>query len=574
MDWFALLCIPVLLVVLVSGKVSPVHAFFSLASLFLFGGIIDTQTFLTSFSNPALVTLILLLLASAAVEKSPLLNYLSDKIIVNNERTSFIRLTGISTVLSAFMNNTAVVSAFLATLTRQQKIAPSRLLMPLSYASIFGGVTTLIGTSTNLVVNSFVVDAGLPPLSMFGFAWVGVPAAIACLVVLYLSSRRLPQTFFGNIDIKNSYFLTVEVLAEADVAGKTIADSGFLRLDDLYLIEIQRDNHLISPVSPHERIFPGDQLIFTGSIQNVSALQSFNGLNILGENAADILASNLVEVVIAYESDLAYKTLQEINFRHQFDAGVVGLRRGNKRLTGRLGHIPLKVGDSLILAVGSDFTTQPGLDEYFHILSRRYQPAGLNSRQGLFAIGGFLAAILLATFNILPLLHGLILLLGFYLAAGYLDMADLKRRFPFELLIIIGSALAVSKGIESSGAALLIGRFMQYAFADVSVYVAFIGIFLMTVITTEIITNNAAAALAVPIALSTAGALGVSPEPFVMAVAYGASACFIMPFGYQTHLMVYSPGRYVVRDYMRVGIPIALCYSVVVLILVPVFFPF
>lgn len=574
MDWLALLCVPVLLVVLISGRIAPVHAFAGLASIFLLTGIIDSSAFLSSFSNSALITLVLLLMASLAVEQSPLLEYLSDKIIDNNEKTSYLRLSATTTLLSAFMNNTAVVSAFLPAITRQQRIAPSRLLIPLSFASILGGVMTLIGTSTNLVVNSFVVDAGLPALGMFSFIWVGVPIALACLAMLYFQLRLLPKNGNESIDIKNSYFLTAEVSPDSDLAGKTIAESGLQRLEDLYLLEIRRDKHLISPVGPHERILPGDHLIFTGSIHNLGALQGVGGLNILGENAADILASNLVEVVVAYESDLVNKTLQDIPFRQLYNAGVVALRRGRKRLTGPLGRIPLRVGDSLILAVGGDFATQPDIEKDFHILTTMEMPSRMGKRQGIIVVSAFAAAVLAATLQILPLLEALLVLLGFYLAAGYLTFSDIKRRFPLELLIIIGSAIAVSKGMESSGATLLIGRFMQYAFQDNNVYVAFIGIFFMTVITTEIITNNAAAALATPIALSTASALDVSAMPFIMAVAYGASACFIMPFGYQTHLMVYSPGRYVVGDYIRVGVPITAVYSVVVLTLVPVFFPF
>ncbi|WP_281839959.1 SLC13 family permease [Cardiobacterium hominis] len=574
MDWIVLLTLPLLLLTLASGRVAPAVAFFTVAAAFMLGGIVSTEAFLTSFSNPALATLVVLLLVSAVIERSPLLHRLSNKILVGDEKHAFIRLTGISTLLSAFMNNTAVVSTFLVTLTRQQKIPPSRLLIPLSYASILGGITTLIGTSTNLVVNSFVESAGLPPLRMFQFSAVGIPVALACLVVLYWRMRVLPANSNSSQDIKNTYFLTVEVLAEADIAGKSVAESGLKRLDDLYLVEIQRDNYLISPVRPEVRIRPGDQLIFSGSIEHIGGLQAFRGLKILGEHASDLLASNLVEAVIAHESDLVYKTLQEIDFRGRFNAGVVGIRRGNKRLTGRLGHTILHVGDSLILAVGSHFAVQADLEKHFHILSTSYTPPRLTNRQGNRAIAGFILAVLLETLNLLPLLHGLLLLLGVYLLAGYTSIGELRRRIPFELIAIIGSAIAIAKGMDNTGAAQLIGTFMQHVFHDKSVFIAFAGIYFMTLITTEIITNNAAAALAIPIALSTAQALNADPLPFVMAVAYGASACFILPFGYQTHLMVYTPGRYTLRDYLRTGVPVSLTYSALVLLLTPLVFPF
>ena len=574
MDWIVLLTLPLLLLALASGRVAPAVAFFTVAVAFMLGGIVSTEAFLASFTNPALATLVVLLLVSAVIERSPLLYRLSNKILVGDEKRAFIRLTGISTLLSAFMNNTAVVSTFLATLTRQQKIAPSRLLIPLSYASILGGITTLIGTSTNLVVNSFVTSAGLPPLHMFQFSAVGIPVAVACLAVLYWRMRVLPVNSNSSQDIRNTYFLTVEVLAEADIAGKSVADSGLKRLDDLYLVEIQRDNYLISPVRPEVRIRPGDQLVFSGSIEHIGGLQAFRGLKILGEHASDLLASNLVEAVIAHESDLVYKTLQEIDFRGRFNAGVVAIRRGNKRLTGHLGRTVLYVGDSLILAVGSHFAVQADLEKHFHILSTSYTPPRLTNRQGNRAIAGFFLAVLLETLNLLPLLHGLLLLLGAYLLVGYTSLGELRRRIPFELIAIIGSAIAIAKAMDNTGAAQLIGAFIHHVFQDESVFIAFAGIYFMTLITTEIITNNAAAALAIPIALSTAQALNANPLPFVMAVAYGASACFILPFGYQTHLMVYTPGRYTLGDYLRTGLPVSLTYSALVLLLTPLVFPF
>ena len=570
-DWFVLLTLPLLLAVLASGRVNPAVAFFTLAAAFMLGGLVSTEAFLASFTNPALATLVVLLLVSTVIERSPLLHRLSGKILVGDEKRAFLRLTGISTLLSAFMNNTAVVSTFLVTLTRQQKIPPSRLLIPLSYASILGGITTLIGTSTNLVVNSFVESAGLPPLRMFQFSAVGIPVALACLAVLYWRMHALPANRNSSQDLKNTYFITAAVLPEADIAGKSIAESGLKRLDGLYLVEIRRDNYLISPVAPLERIRPGDQLVFSGAIDHIGGLQAIRGLNILGEQASDLLASNLVEAVITHESGLVYKTLQEIDFRGRFNAGVVGIRRGNKRLTGNLANTILHVGDSLILAVGENFRADPG---QFHILSESHTPPHLNSRQGNRAIAGFLLAILLETLNLLPLLHGLLILLGACLLAGYTSLRELKQRIPFELITIIGSAIAIAKAMDNSGAAQLIGACVQHLFHDSGTWAAFAGIYLMTLVTTEIITNNAAAALAIPVALSTAQAMHASPTPFVMAVAYGASACFILPFGYQTHLMVYSPGCYTMRDYLRTGIPVSLTYSALVLLLTPLVFPF
>ncbi|WP_416208216.1 SLC13 family permease [Halomonas sp.] len=180
----------------------------------------------------------------------------------------------------------------------------------------------------------------------------------------------------------------------------------------------------------------------------------------------------------------------------------------------------------------------------------------------------------LAALEWLPLFHGLLLLMAGLLAGRVLSPAELRRRFPFELWMIIGSALAIAQGLENSGAADLLAAGMQALFSGHGVYAAFIGCYLLTLLLTETVTNNAAAALAFPVAWTTAQAFGVDPMPFIMAVAYGASACFLIPYGYQTHLMVYSPGRYRISDFLKVGLPVSLTYSAGVLVLTPVVFPF
>jgi di/tricarboxylate transporter len=271
---------------------------------------------------------------------------------------------------------------------------------------------------------------------------------------------------------------------------------------------------------------------------------------------------------------LANRTLQEVDFRTMFNAGVVGIRRGGKRLKGQLGRIPLKVGDSLLLAVGNDFRQHRNLDRNFHLLSGSLQRPRLDRRQSTLALGGFASAILCAAFGWLSLFEALLCLLGALLASGLLNAHELRRRFPFELLLVIGSALTIAQGMQTSGAAQLVAHTLQTLFNGHGVYAAFIGIFIMTVLLTETVTNNAAAALAFPIALSTAHTFGADPMPFILAVAYGASACFLIPFGYQTHLMVYSPGRYRLQDFIHTGLPVSLIYSAAVLILTPMLFPF
>jgi len=572
--WAVLASIAVLLASLISGKVKPATAFVSLAGAYLVAGLVDTSVLLAQYTNPALATLLLLLLVSLALERSPLLDWLSSRLLIGNPRFATARLMGTTAVLSAFLNNTAVVAAFLGAISRQSRIAPSRLLIPLSYASILGGVTTLVGTSTNLVVNSFYLNANGSELGMFQFALVGLPVALITFGVLLWRAQKLPHHHPEDTDEKLSYFLAADLHGDSPMVGKSIEDNGLRRLEGLYLLEIERHGRLISPVGPDELLQPDDTLVFTGETNKVQALQRFPGLTLFGYQADDLLATNLVEVVISHESELPGKTLQDVDFRSMFSAGVVGIRRGEKRLEGQLGKIPLRVGDCLLLAVSADFRQHRNLDRNFHLLSGSFKRPQLNRRESLLTLSGFMAVIGLATFNLLPLFHGLMLLLGGLLIGKVLSVTELRRRFPFELWLIIGSALAIAQALEASGAAALLTEGMQAMFSSYGIYAAFIGCYLLTLLLTETVTNNAAAALAFPVAWSTAQAFSADPLPFVMAVAYGASACFLIPFGYQTHLMVYSPGRYRISDFLRTGLPVSIVYSAAVLILTPLVFPF
>lgn len=571
---WVLASVGILIGLLIHGRIQPAVLFPVWAAGYYLFGLIGQNHFLANFSNPALVTLVLLLLVSLVLERSPLLDRLSGALMKGRPGTAALRLSAFVSPLSAFLNNTAVVGAMLGMITRQKVIPASKLLIPLSYASIFGGVTTLVGTSTNLVVNSFAVGAGLAPLGMFQFAWVGVPLALVCIGMLAFCVRWLPSHENDSQASGQAYFLEARVRIDAPLVGRTIEQNHMRRLDGLFLAEIVRDGRLISPVGPNEIILAGDVLIFSGETQKVQALQAFDGLDVFGMQADRLLGANLVEIVISSESELPGQTLRDVDFRTMFDAAVVGIRRGSRQLTGQLGQIPLRIGDSLLLAVGPDFWHHRNLDRNFHVLDNSLLRPRLSSRQNLIALGGFGGVIMLSTIGALPLLNGLLILLALFLFIGLLNLADLRRRLPYELIMVIGSALGIAQALETSGAAALVADFIRESFAAYGPMGALVGVYLITLVLTELVTNNAAAALAFPVALSSAKAFGVDPTPFVMVVAYGASACFMLPFGYQTHLMVYTPGRYRLTDFLRIGLPVSLVYALCVLVLVPIVFPF
>jgi di/tricarboxylate transporter len=571
--WLVLASVGLLLGLLVHGRTTPVVLFGTWAVAFFVLGWVPQATFLGGYTSTALVILLVLLLVSLALERSPWMSRLSSQVVSGSERQAVWRLTSLAALLSAFLNNTAVVSGLLGSVARQQRMASSRLLIPLSYASILGGITTLVGTSTNLVVSSLAVQAGLPALTMFQFAWVGVPVAVLCLLVLVWRSRSLPSHPMQQRETQ-SYFLETQVLLGSTLVGRTIETNGLRQLDGLFLLEIVREQRLLSPVSPEELVQADDHLIFTGELSKVQALQKFDGLQVFGgAQAHELLTSNLMEVVLTQQSELVNKTLREVDFRNLFDAGVVGIRRGERRLAGQLGRIELKVGDSLLLAVGPEFKQRKNLDRNFHVLTETPLRPTLKPWENRVAVFGFVAVIGGAALGVFALLQGLLVLLGVLLATQILSPGELRRRFPFDLWILIGSALTIAAGLEASGASALIAQGIAFAFGGYGVWVALLGVYVMTWLLTELVTNNAAAALAFPVAIATAQAFDVEPMAFVMVVAYAASACFLMPFGYQTHLMVYSAGRYSALDYLKTGWPVSLAYAAGVLVLTPMVFP-
>lgn len=572
-QFIVLSTILILLVLLVKSRLRPELLFPGVVVIYYFLGYLDTKTLFMNYTNPSLMTLILLLLVSIVIEKTTLISAIAALIFKRSYHRSLMKLTLVTSLFSAFLNNTAVVSSFLGMIKNNGRHAPSKLLIPLSYAAIFGGTMTLIGTSTNLIINGFVIEQGMEPLKIFDFLYVGLPLTLAGIITIMLFAKKLLPEHAIEKEPYKRFFLETRVTPDSRLIGKSIQANGFRNLENLFLAEIIRDGKLISPVTPDEIVQPGDELIFTGDIEQVQRLKEFDGLDFF-ENTNDILSSNLVEVVISHESTLLGKSIKGANFRTRFDAAVVAVRRGEEKLSGKIGLIQLDVGDRLVLAVGNDFRKRDNLNKNFYFISDIRTEKKLTHKESLLVGGSFVAVIALSVFQIVPFIKGLMFLLLLFLAMRFTTLSQIKRRMPFDLILIIGSALGISHVLIATGSAALLSSGIQALFGSYGTYGAFIGVYLLTLLLTELITNNAAAALAFPIAYATATGLDVNALPFVMAVAYGASASFMTPYGYQTNLMVYSVGEYTFKNYLKMGLPVSIVYSAVVLLSVPYFFPF
>jgi len=524
---------------------------------------VTVETVLANATNQGLITLILLLLVSAAIDKTALLKRIARKLLTQNYQQSFWRLFGVSFIASAFLNNTAVVASLIGPVKQNQYHAASKLLIPLSYAAILGGTVTLIGTSTNLIVDSFLLDYGHPGFAFFDFTLFGLTAGVISGIVLYFCQGLLP-TYQTDNAVNNVYLLEAEVSADSELIGKSIEENHLRNLPELFLVEIIRNNTTITPVCPDEIIHLGDKLIFNGNVQKVDALSHIKGLSLFAENHG-LMQSELTEVVISNRSSIIGKTLKKVGFRALFDAAVVAIRRDGETLSGKLGELTLQTGDFLLLATGPDFTQRNNIAKHFFIVSEQRIARKLSGLQDGLTVSGFALTIALAALGILPLIYGLIFFLALLLLLNVTSYSEVKRGLPLNLMLVIVGALSLSSALSSSGLTTMLTDSLAPILLQSSPFIALVVIYVITLLLTEFVTNNAAAALMFPFAWAVISALNAPVMPFALAVAFAASASFISPYGYQTNLLVHNAGQYLYKDFVKIGLPVSFVYSSIVL---------
>lgn len=562
----------VLVVELVRGRRAPAVLFAAVAFVFVMLDLVGLERGLAQFTNTGLVTVVVLLLLSVVLDKAHLLETLAERLVRGGYRGALFKLVLATAAYSALLNNTAVVASLIGPLRTLRTHPASRLLMPMCFAASLGGTLTLVGTSTNLLVNSLTIGRNLPALQIFDLFPVGILIVAACGATMVLLYPRLLPAQAAPREAPSEYFVEATLRPDSPLLGRTVEQAGLRKLAHLYLAEIVRDGHVIAPVQPDRMLRLGDLLVFTGDLTRLDVLTRFEGLETHGQHYR-LPLDNLVEVVVAANSMLARRTIKEVDFRAQFDAAVIAVRRGSERLRGPIANLPIEVGDTLVLAVGSDFEKRNNLQRNFVVVSRREVQKFTDPRKGLVATAGFVATIALAALGVVDFLKALLVLLALFLASGLAKAADLRRNMPYEIILIVASSLVISEVMVATGAATLLAGGLLAGVEAFGPYGALAMILVMTWLLTELMSNNAAAALAFPVALGVAQTTGLDPRPFVMAVLYGASCSFLTPYGYQTNLMIMSPGRYTLRDYLRAGLPVALVFQAVALVAIPVFFP-
>ena len=545
---------------LVSGRVPIAAAFLAFVLAVMATGRLEVERTLRLLGEPALVAVVCLILFSNVVGR---LKWLRS--LVFNRRDSGLRMTllrflTVTLATSSVMPNTAVVGGFMGPAARHPYVPAHQLLMPLSYMALTAGMVTQFGTSANLMVVGEAAKAGID-LNFTHFVLPGLITATGVLVMLVLVSPSVLAPRPGSDrQALDSFHVEARVLTGSPLAGRSVVDNHLRSLGHFYLAEIIRGDLEIVPVRPGEIIQTGDRLVFVGDIRYLDELIAIRGLEVLGKGGAQSV--NVYQAVISANSILDGVTLKEIGFRARFDGSVFGIRRGMERLSGKLGQRRLRVGDLLVIAAGPDFEARDDVRGNLHIAEVEDPVQGFLSTRDA-AIASLLFAVFLgvAIFELVPFVLAALVLVVLANALGLLRTREVRRIFPLELILSLWGALTLGTLISQSGLPVIVAIGAADALGSSHPYLVILAIFLSTWVLTEMLSNVSAALAALPVALAVGGQFGISSEAAALTVAFGASASFLVPFGYQTHLMVMSPGSYTFTDFVRLGLVMLVVYG-------------
>lgn len=555
-------------------------------------GVLQPGDAVAGFASTALLTVAAILVVSAGLTQTGVITYVGDRIIHfsrGDERRMILLVMVTMAVFSGFINNTAVVAMFLPIMlgvAKEFEISPSKLLIPLSFASILGGTTSLIGTSTNILVHGLMEENGLEGIGMFEITPVGVVyAAVGLTYMFFIGRHLLPDrgtvtSYLGDTGsprASGEYMTEVQVPAGSQLIGQLVKESIQKTHPNVRLLQILRDEVVYWPPLDQVEIAEGDIFLLKGDVNEIMALYKQEGLELIPGLKAEAVRyasrdMQLAELVITPNSALIDRSLRDINFRQHYNASVMALQRHGEHLRDELPSIRIRVGDVLLVMV--DRTDIPRLMTYgeFMVL-QGVQEIVVNRDKAPIAIGLVLGLIAMATFSSLPVMVLAMAAAILMVITRVLTMRRAYASLDMSVLMLIGGAIALGKAMDQTGTAQLIADTVVNSVGAYGPHVVLSGVYLLTVLFTELMSNNAAAVLMVPIALSVANGLGVDPRPFAIAVAFAGSAAFSTPIGYQTNTLVYGPGGYRFTDFTRVGLPLNVILWIVASLLIPMFWP-
>lgn len=573
--WITLGVIILTVLALIREWFSPEVALASSFSILLAAGIINANDAMDGFANHGVLTIAALFIIAQAVTESGGLS--NSAIQFLGSSTSLIkvhaRLVLPITAISAFLNNTPVVAIFVPTVrtwAERYNVSPSKLLIPLSYASILGGMCTLIGTSTNLVVSGMMKDHGADAIGMFEITKIGIPAALVGIIFLiFFSKRFLPNREDLQHKMEGEareYLVEMIVQKNCSLIGKTVEEGGLRGLQGLFLVRVERDDRMISPVSPNFALREADRLRFTGLVSTIVDLKAIKGL-VPAEEAELALSPmpkdkelRLFEVVIATGSPLVGQGIRQAGFRYRYDAAVIAVHRSGQRIVSKIGNIVLKPGDTLMIEAPEEFAKRWYNSTHFYLVSKVGDVTRIRHEKARLVFVAIAAMIILPAFDIVPMIVSAFCAAAFLVVTKTISVASAARSINLSILVVIACALGIGKAIESTGLAHIAAGILVGTVSDFGPVAVLAAVMVLTNLFTELVTNKASAAMFFPVAIATATELGYgmdSPQmrAFQMSIALAAAASFATPLGYQTNLIVYGPGGYKYSDFLRVGIP-------------------
>ncbi len=550
--------------------------------------LVSPEQAIAGFGNPATVTVACMLALSYGIQTTGALNYLANKFVDLARESEFRLLVFIILavgLLSAFINNTAAVALFLPltmTVAREHDMDPSKLLMPMSFAAMFAGTCTLIGSSTNLLVYSLAKEHLNWSIGMFEFTLVGLLFFAAGTFYLLVIGRHLVPSRRTSDSLTEEYrlrhFVTELILRDdSPLIGKSIAETNFREKYGLEVIEILRDKTRLLPSAVETRLQDNDILLVQGPPQALLQIQDSHGVTIkaLTVQDQDLEDENivLVEAFISPTSRLVDSTVKEVNFRQTFKANTLAIRSHGRTIRQKIGTIRLEHGDSLLILTSREQLKVLRQSPDFLVLAE-VRHSVLRKDKLFYGAAIFLGIILLVSFNLLSIVEAAVIGTGLMLLTGCLRLQDLYSHLSWQTIVMLACLIPVGSAMENTGLANLVATRLV-AELDVWGPVAVLsGVYLLTSTLTSVMTNNATAILMIPISLSAAQHLQVSPQPFVMAVLFAASASFMTPIGYQTNLFIFGPGGYKYTDFLKVGAPLNLLFWILATVLIPLFWPF
>jgi di/tricarboxylate transporter len=584
--WLTIGVVLATLVLLLWERFTPDKVLIGAVVVLVGSGVLGPREALAGFWNPGVLTVGVLFVLVAALKSTGAIRWIGDWVLgrPRGEWRAQARLVAIASPLSAFINNTPIVAMLTSAIehwSRRSGIAPSKLLLPMNYATILGGMCTLVGTSTNLIVAGLVLrQGGMRPMGMFDPLGVGAIAAIAGGAYLLLASRwLLPERRSALQQAGDTREYVVEMLVETDgpVAGRSIGQAHLRQLAGSFLIELVRNGEVHTAVSPTEVLRGGDRLVFVGATDAVRELRRLPGLRPASDQVFKIDDAGgqrtLVEVVLSPFSPAVGRNLVQSAFRSHYNAAVIAVARRGERVAGKPGEVVMQAGDTLLLETDAAFARRHATSADFMLVNEVDGAPGVDRVRALVSLGVVALMILANTLFGVDILVSALVAALLVLLARCVHVVELRRSVDLRLIVVIACSFALGAALERSGVAALAAAQLQHA-AGGDPYITLVLVYVVTVLFTELITNNAAAVLMFPVGVAAASALGVHPMPFVIALMMGASAGFITPIGYQTNLMVYGPGGYRFSDYVRFGLPLSLVVGTAVLLAIPLFWPF